>query len=320
MELNKAQKTALFGEINRGIISHAYIVEGASGTGKRTFARDVATAILCTGSTKPCGSCSSCRKCAADTHPDLHRYGGEGNSFKVDSVRDIKRTVTLMPNDGDRAVYILEKADTMTIAAQNALLKVFEEPPRGTTFLLLVEKKEALLPTVRSRGRTLRLSTLTETELFEALRERFPKATDAELGEAVRIAEGSFGKGESVLKKEGKGERDNALKLCDALYTVKDRYSLYSAFLGQMRKRDALIPIIDNLATAARDVLISKLGCGSTCLLTAEAAASYAEGATAVSLYGIFDAVLECGRSLRRNTDPGIAVSELCTRINRAKG
>ena len=320
MELNKATKEALFSEINRGIISHAYIIEGMAGVGKRSFAAAAAKAILCTGNVKPCGVCSSCLKCDAGTHPDLHRYGAEGNSFKVEAVRDIKRAVTLTPNDGDRAVYILERADTMTVSAQNALLKVFEEPPKGTTFLLLAEKRESLLATVRSRGRVIRLSTVDDDSLLAMLAERFPKAADAELREAVRIAEGSLGKAEAVLKKEGKAERDNALKLCAAIYGDGDRYSLYSAFLGQMRKRDALIPVIDALAQAARDVLVHKLACGKSTLLTEEAAAEHAEGATADTLYEIFDAVLECGRSLRRNTDPLTAVSELCTRINRAKG
>lgn len=320
MELNKTVKNALLDEINRGVISHAYIVEGMAGTGKRTFASLIAKAILCTGENRPCGVCPSCRKCDADAHPDLHRYGSDGNSFKVEAVRDIKRAVTLTPNDGDRSVYILEKADTMTVSAQNALLKVFEEPPKGTTFLLLAEKRESLLATVRSRGRTVRLGTVDDGELYSMLKERFPKATEEELSEAVRIAEGSFGKGESVLKKEGKTERGAALKLCDAVYGRGDRYDLYSAFLGQIRKRDALIPVLDALGQCARDVLISKLDAGKPTLLTEEAAARHAEGATAITLYNIFDAVLECGRSLRRNTDPLTAVSELCTRINRAKG
>ena len=320
MELNKIQKQALLGEINRGVISHAYIIEGMAGVGKRSFAALIAKAILCTGHSKPCGVCSSCRKCELDAHPDLHRYSTEGNSFKVDTVRELKRAVTLKPNEGTRAVYVLEKADLMTVSAQNALLKVFEEPPAGVSFLLLAEKKESLLSTVRSRGRVIMLSPVSDAEVEAALRERFPKAKEAELAEAVRLAEGSLGKGEAVLKKEGKAERDAALKLCQAIYSHTDRYGLYSAFLGQMRKRDALIPVMDALAIGARDVLISKLACGKTCLLDEETAASFAESAVASTLHGIFEAVLECGRSLRRNTDAGIAVTELCTRITRVKG
>lgn len=319
-ELNVNEKRALLDEINRGIVLHAYIIEGASGVGKRTLARLLAQAILCTGERKPCGKCPSCRKCAAGTHSDLHIYGAEGTSFKVDAVRDIKRTVSLMPNDGERAVYILEGARNMTVAAQNALLKVFEEPPEGTTFLLVTERKEALLPTVRSRARAVRLSAASDSAVRAALAEKMPNAAPATLDEAVRIAAGSVGVGLSVLKNEGKVERDAAYKLCTAIYGDGGRYALYEAFLAQMKKRDGLVPVMDALSAAARDVLVCKLGCGNAVLLPQDMAAGFAENATAKAVYDIFEAVLECSRSLRRNTDPGIAVSRLCVSITHAKG
>lgn len=320
ININEKEKAALFAEINRGIISHAYIVEGAPGVGKRSFAAAAAKAILCTGKDKPCGICSACRKCDEGNHPDLHLFSPEGSSFKVDLVRDIKKGVILSPGEGDRSVYILHSAQAMTASAQNALLKVFEEPPPGTVFFLLTEKKEALLPTVRSRGRMIRLSAAEDGTVEAFLKERFPKADQTSIAEAVRIAEGSLGKGEAVLKKEGKTERDAALKLCDSVFGGAGRYSLYTAFLGQARKRDSLILIIDNLTLAARDVLVTKLNCGHSVLLPAEKARQYAEGATAKALYDIFEALLECARSLRRNTDGGIALTELCRRITQGKG
>ena len=320
MELNTCEKSALFEEINRGLVSHAYIIEGAAGVGKRSFARDLAAAILCTGEEKPCGKCKSCRKCASGEHPDLHIYGAGDASFKIELVRDIKNSVLLMPNDGSRAVYILENAQNMTAAAQNALLKVLEEPPEGTTFLLTADKREALLPTVRSRGRIIRLHPADDETVREALKEKFPKASGQALDEAVRIAAGSVGAGEAVLKGEIRTESDSAVKLCAAAYGDGGRYGLYSAFLAQIRKRDALLPVMDAFSAAARDVLVCKLKCGDSVLLPPELAREYASAATSKTLYDIFEAALECARSLRRNTDPGIAVSQLCASINQAKG
>lgn len=320
MELNAAERRAVFAEINRGAVSHAYIIEGDRGVGKRTFAADLARAILCTGGEKPCGHCSSCRKCASGSHPDLHVYGADGASFKVDAVRGIKRFVSLMPNDGDRTVYILHDAGSMTVSAQNALLKVFEEPPEGTTFILVTEKKELLLPTVRSRGRVIRLNAADDGTVRASLAAAFPRATAAELDEAVRIADGRLGVGMAVLKKEGKAERDSALKLCGAVYGEGSRYDLYGAFLSQTKKREALLPVMDALTEAARDVLVTKLGCGRCCLLPPETAEKYAETATARALYEILEAFAECAMSLRRNTDTGIAASQLCARLTRAKG
>ncbi len=320
MEFNTNEKAALLTEINRGIISHAYIIEGAAGVGKKAFALDIARAVLCTGEKKPCGVCPSCRKCSEGNHPDLHIYAPDGNSFKVDLVREIKHSVTLTPGEGDRAVYILKDAHAMTAAAQNALLKVFEEPPLGTVFFLLTEKREALLPTVRSRGRGVRLSAAEDGQVYRYLKAQFPKADEKALQDAVRMAEGAYGRAEAIMKKEGRTEREAALKLCDSLFSFTSRYGLYTAFLGQARKRESLVQIIDHLTVAARDVLCAKLNCGASTLLPQERASAYAAENTGAALYEIFEALLECARSLRRNTDGGTALTELCRRISQVKG
>lgn len=320
MEFNKNEKAALFAEINRGIISHAYIIEGAEGVGKLDFAMDAARAVLCTDSNKPCGACPACRKCLEGNYPDLHRYAPDGASFKVDTVREIRRSVNLAPGEGERGVYIMEKAHAMTASAQNALLKVFEEPPPGTVFFLLTEKREALLPTVRSRGRIIRLSAADDESVYAYLKEKYPKTDDATLQDAVRMAEGAYGKAEAIINKEGKTERDTALKLCATVFAQNRRYQLYTAFLGQARKRESLIQIMDNLTVAARDVLCAKLGCGGSTLLSPATAAEYAAANTGTALYDIFEAFLDCAQSLRRNTDGGIALTELCRRITQGKG
>lgn len=318
--LNEKEKSAFFDEINRGIVSHAYIIEGAPGVGKRGFAFAAAKAVLCTGTVKPCGVCSACKKCDGGNHPDLHVYAPDGNTFKVDLVRDIKRSVTLSPGEGEHSVYVLCDAHAMTASAQNALLKVFEEPPAGVVFFLLTEKREALLPTVRSRGRTIRLSAADDAAVRSFVKEKFPKVGEDELAEAVRMAGGSCGRAEAVLKKEGKTEREAALKLCGKIFSDCGRYELYTAFLGQNRKRETLLKTTDNLAGMARDVLVTKLECGTPTLLSPSQAASFADGMTVKSLYDILEALLECARSLRRNTDGGIALTELCRRITQGKG
>lgn len=320
MEFNKNEKAALADEINRGVISHAYIVEGGEGVGKLDFALFAARAVLCEGAKKPCGVCGHCRKCLEGAHPDLHLFAPDGNSFKVDLVREIRRGVSLAPGEGDRAVYILKDAHAMTTAAQNALLKVFEEPPPGTVFFLLTEKREALLPTVRSRGRIIRLSAADDRQVRSYLMEEFPKADSKAIDDAVRMAEGYYGKAAAILKKEGRTEREAALKLCEKVFTPASRYELYTAFLGQARKREALALIMDHLTVAARDVLFKKLNCGESVLLPPEKAEGYAAMNTGAALYEIFEAFLECARSLRRNTDGGTALTELCRRITHGKG
>ena len=136
---------------NAGRLSHAILVEGAGGAFSR--AKEIAKTILCSGEGAPCGQCRDCVKAEKDIHPDLLVFsGGERTrSFHVESVREIRRQAYIRPNEADAKVFILENAQNMTIQAQNALLKIIEEPPGRVTFILTCDNKAALLETVLSR-------------------------------------------------------------------------------------------------------------------------------------------------------------------------
>ena len=140
-------------EKGRGL-SHAYIVSGPEGSGKRVLARLLAAAMLCTSSgEKPCGRCGPCLKVQKGLHPDVSAVTGpgEGKPIAVDQVRTLRADAYVRPNEAERKVYILEGADQMNASAQNALLKLLEEGPRFAVFLLLARNSGALLETVRSR-------------------------------------------------------------------------------------------------------------------------------------------------------------------------
>jgi len=102
---------------------------------------------------RPCGVCSHCRKALAGLHPDIRRFAREKDKrfFPVELVRALREEAWIMPNEAARKVFVLEGADTMNPPAQNALLKVLEEPPAGTIFLLQCGNAGRLLETVRSR-------------------------------------------------------------------------------------------------------------------------------------------------------------------------
>ena len=201
-------------------LSHAYILSGPAGCGKRTLAGLLARALVCSGRGEvPCGACPDCRKAAAGVHPDVITIGEEGKDISVAMVRALRSDAYIRPNEAPRKVYLLPDAHTMNQSAQNALLKLLEEGPPYAAFLLLAENAGAILPTVRSRCETLTLSPVTEAEARTALIARFPDRPADEIADAARRCEGLIGRGIALLEGGGRTRevQDQAARLAALL-------------------------------------------------------------------------------------------------------
>lgn len=140
-------------------IFHAYIISGANEDKCFEKAKELAKTILCGGENAPCGLCSDCRKCDEGIHPDLMVIKAEPGkkNIQVDAIRDMRSDAYTMPNDSKNKVYIIKNAGQMNQNAQNAFLKVLEEPPTFTHFIMTAENTGELLQTVRSRCRIVNL-------------------------------------------------------------------------------------------------------------------------------------------------------------------
>ena len=140
-------------------LSHAYIVSSASENARMGKAFYLAEKMLCQSEgERPCGVCRDCRKVKARVHPDLavveritDDKGKQKKEILVDQVRAMGADAYILPNEAAEKVYIIKDADTMNEQAQNAALKILEEPPKGVHFILCVSNPERLLVTVRSR-------------------------------------------------------------------------------------------------------------------------------------------------------------------------
>lgn len=177
-------------------ISHSYIVASASETDRERMATELAAAMLCEAeSVRPCRQCRSCRKVFHGVHPDVLFIDPDGTAklpvIKVEQIRQIAATAYILPSEANRKVYILRQADCMNFSAQNAFLKLLEEPPQSAAFILAVANSAGLLSTVRSR--------------CELLRENAPAAAVSESG--VQTAE-------EYLRATASGKRTDLLRWC----------------------------------------------------------------------------------------------------------
>ena len=150
---------ALSGICEADRLPHACLISAPSREAALREARRLAAAAVCDGEgAKPCGRCRDCRKVEAGIHPDVITVtrltddkGKKKQAITVDQIRALSADAIVLPNEAARKVYIIDEAETMNPSAQNAALKLLEEPPANAVFLLCTVNPLLLLPTIRSR-------------------------------------------------------------------------------------------------------------------------------------------------------------------------
>ena len=197
-------------------VSHAYILNGERGSGKKMLANLFAMTLLCeTGDNEPCGKCHSCKQAESGNHPDIIRVTHEKpNSISVDDIRThVNNTVDIKPYQGPYKVYIIPQADMMTPQAQNAILKTIEEPPSYAVFLLLTENAETLLPTINSRCVMLKLRNIKDTLIKKYLMENL-EIPDYKADMCTAFAQGNMGRAIMLANSDHFNEiREEAVQL-----------------------------------------------------------------------------------------------------------
>ena len=262
-------------------LPHAMILEGPAGSGKAELARWIAKAAVCTGEgERPCGRCSGCMKAAAGAHPGITIAGGgtAARSFHVDTVRQIRSDAYIKPNEAPLRVFLLEGAEAMSEQAQNALLKVFEEPPERVMFILTVTSAVKLLPTVRSRA-----------QIFTLEGEEQPSDTDLALTAA--ISQAIPASGEVML-----------LELTAPLIKDKERFRR----------------VLQQLALLFRDACVLRAGGTSCLSHQPEDAEALAHALTRGQLMRLLEYVQGAQKAQNQNANAALLVTTFCARIRTA--
>lgn len=242
---NDSLKLRLQSAVAQSKLPHSILISGSGGSGKKTLATILAAVFQCTGEgEKPCRRCNACRKVFSRQHPDVIWADDETKKIvPVALIRQMRADISIYPNEGNRKIYIFPRAQDMNDAAQNALLKVMEEPPSYGVFLLLTDNVDKQLPTIRSRCAQMSLSPLTQRLMTKILQQKYPERSDEEIESACFRSGGYLGQALELLDSaEGLFPQTQAFA---AAYCSGSRLALAQVLVPMEKlKRDQLLPIL----------------------------------------------------------------------------
>ena len=280
---NDDVKSRLSLTFDEGRFPHAVILEGSADSGKNILAEILAKAAVClSDGEKPCGHCSGCIKAQAGSHPDIFMLDGDADprAFPIDTIRKIRSDAYIKPNEAPNKVYVLSGVQNMTEVSQNALLKVFEEPPENVLFLLTVVSAAALLPTVRSRAQIFSL-------------------------------EGTHAAGDVDL--------EYTEKLTAAITAVNEADLLFLTS-GLIKDKVKLRAVLAQLVLVFRDAAVLRAGGAVCLSGQQEAAKALGAGLTRGKLLLLLDEVKKAQRALDQNANSALLVTALCANFRTAAG
>lgn len=277
-------KDKLLDLVAQNRLPHALVLESGTAEERQALARELAAGLVCKGEgTRPCHACDACRKAESGNHPDILWVGPENGrkTISVETVRNMRDSAYVLPNESDRKVYIIDPADTMQDYAQNALLKILEEPPTYANFLLLCTSKASLLPTVLSRTAVFSLTPVVGAD-----------QSGEQLQEATELAR----------------------KLCAALSSGSETKLLEA--VSVFEKKYELLPLaLEQLGLLLRDALVLSSGGDKTISGAGPSAKALANTYSNLQLLSMVEAVEDITTAIGLHANKNLTLSRLASRL-----
>lgn len=316
---NEKLKKRVSSLVDSSRLPHAILIEGESGMGKRTLAREIARALVCRSvGEKACLECSQCVKALKGVHPDIFEYSAPGgaNSFHIDTVRDVIGDAYIIPNEADHKVFILANAHCMNDNAQNALLKILEEPPSYAVFILTAENRTMLLPTVLSRVVTVSVDGVEPKQGADYIVNHFPEADYNEAYSAVCAFGGNIGKAAESISG---GKFGDMLRLTDDICSgiaAGREYELLKTLSPLTGSRQDTAAVLNMLKTVFRDALAGGeiLSGRQDCVKKLE------REFTRAKLLSLYEAAEQLSEMASKNANSQLLITKICYTLREAAG
>ncbi len=295
-------------------LSHATLIEGPKGSKKGALARQMAALACCEGQEpRPCGVCVHCLKIEKGIHPDVCVHLPEkGSTISVELVRALRADASVLPNEARCKLHIIERADCMTTAAQNAFLKLLEEPPAFCHFILCASDRRALLAPVRSRLAVHSVAPLGPQALRAALADEGADLREGALLElALALSGGGVLAAKEVLDDPFYGE---ALDFCLDFFRRligRSRSAFFEMEAGFIKRKGQEAALCTLLCLLIREALCAKAGLPLRLAAQAETSAALAAACTGAQLCRLEAGFLRYTSHLERHANAGLSAMRL---------
>ncbi|MEN2766743.1 DNA polymerase III subunit delta' [Ornithinibacillus xuwenensis] len=302
-------------------ISHAYLLQGARGTGKEDIAILIAKVLFCENKSgaNPCLACNACKRIDSGNHPDVHWIEPDGQSIKIEQIKNLQKEFTYSGLESDQKVYIIKGADTLTANAANRILKFLEEPSKKTTAIMLTENSQSILPTIRSRCQIIDLKPLNplhfQQKLIDAgLNDATAKLMSAltnNLDEAIKWSQDEW----------FAGARKLMVQLVEAFTdNVSDVYLfIHNHWMQHFNERKQMEQGLDLLLLAFKDILYYHIDHEDALVIFApdERLEKLAMYYSQDKLISILQDLLEAKQKLKQNVHPTLVMEQVTLQIKR---